>query len=118
MVQCHISNCLRKTFSLSSLITGLDWKLFRFPFSCFNSVYLLPRVKERDVSNTAQVLCRFKGYYNVSCGTENIFCDITYFPRKCALFVAHFVFLVYKNADVDNFFSKSLRRMAKLFMQI
>ena len=29
-------------------------------------------------------LCRFKGYYNVFCGTENIFCDITYFPHKCA----------------------------------
>ena len=48
-------------------------------------------------------LCRFKGYYNVFCGTENIFCDITYFPHKCATFV---VILVYKNADVD--FPKSL----------
>ena len=37
-------------------------------------------------------LCRFKGYYNVLCGTENIFCDITYFPHKCATFVVLFVF--------------------------
>ena len=36
--------------------------------------------------------CRFKGYYNVFCGTENIFCDITYFPHKCATFVVPFVF--------------------------
>ena len=34
----------------------------------------------------------FKGYYNVFCGTENIFCDITYFPHKCATFVVLFVF--------------------------
>ena len=121
-------------------------------------------------------LCRFKGYYNVFCGTENIFCDITYFPHKCATFLVLFVFwftkmltltiftqnrwgvwlnslcrlkiiimcfveqkhflwyyvfssqmrhlygslciLVYKNADVDNFYSKSTRSMAKVFMQI
>ena len=37
-------------------------------------------------------LYRFNGYYNVFCGTENIFCDITYFPRKCATFVIPFVF--------------------------
>ena len=37
-------------------------------------------------------LYRFKGYYNVFCGTENIFCDITYFPHKCATFVVPFVF--------------------------
>ena len=37
-------------------------------------------------------LYRFKGYYNVFCGTENIFCDITYFPHKCATFVVSFVF--------------------------
>ena len=37
-------------------------------------------------------LCRFKGYYNVFCGTENIFCDIRYFPHKCATFVVPFVF--------------------------
>ena len=36
-------------------------------------------------------LCRFKGYYNVFCGTGNIFCDITYFPHKCAIFVVPFV---------------------------
>ena len=48
-------------------------------------------------------LYRFKGYYNVFCGTENIFCDITYFPHKCATFVGSLCILVYKNADVDNF---------------
>ena len=37
-------------------------------------------------------VCRFKGCYNLNCGTENIFCDITYFPRKCAIFVVPFVF--------------------------
>ena len=37
-------------------------------------------------------LCRFKGYYNVFCGTENIFCDNTYFPHKCATFMVPFVF--------------------------
>ena len=37
-------------------------------------------------------LCRFEGYYNVFRGTENIFCDITYFPHKCATFVVPFVF--------------------------
>ena len=37
-------------------------------------------------------LCRFKGYYNVFCGTGNIFCDITYFPHKCATFMVPFVF--------------------------
>ena len=37
-------------------------------------------------------LCSFKGYYNVFCGTENIFCDITYFPHKCATFMVPFVF--------------------------
>ena len=36
--------------------------------------------------------CRFNGYYNVFRGTENIFCDITYFPHKCATFVVPFVF--------------------------
>ena len=34
---------------------------------------------------------RFKGYYNLFCGTENIFCDIRYFPHKCATFVVPFV---------------------------
>ena len=37
-------------------------------------------------------LCRFKGYYNLFRETENIFCDITYFPHKCATFVVPFVF--------------------------
>ena len=37
-------------------------------------------------------LYRFKGYHNVFRGTENIFCDITYFPHKCVTFVVPFVF--------------------------
>ena len=41
-------------------------------------------------------LCRFKGYYNVFRGTENIFCDITYFPHKCATFEVPFVFWITK----------------------
>ena len=61
-------------------------------------------------------LYRFKGYYNVFCGTENIFCDITYFPHK--YLCGSLCILVYKNADVDNFYFKSLRSMAKIFMQI
>ena len=36
--------------------------------------------------------CRFNGYYNMFRGTGNIFCDITYFPNKCATFVVPFVF--------------------------
>ena len=63
-------------------------------------------------------LCRFKGYYNLFCGTENTFCDITYFPHKCATFVVPFVFLVYKNADVYSFYSKSLRSMATISIHI
>ena len=35
-------------------------------------------------------LYRFKGYYNVFCGTKT--CDITYFPHKHATFVVPFVF--------------------------
>ena len=138
--------------------------------------------KNADVDNFyscvwLKFLYRFKVLSNVFCGTENIFCDITYFPHKCATFVVPLVFwytkmltltiftqnrrgvwlkflyrfkgyynvfcgtvkyflwyyvfssqmrhlcgslciLVYKNADVDNFYSKSLRSMAKMFMQI
>ena len=33
-----------------------------------------------------------KGIYNVFCETVNIFCDITYFPHKCATFLVPFVF--------------------------
>ena len=49
--------------------------------------------KNADVDNfyLTKFLYRFKDYYNVFCGTENIFCDITYFPHKCATFVP-FVF--------------------------
>ena len=60
----------------------------------------------------------FKGYYNVFRGTENIFCGITYFPHKCATFVVPFVFWFIKNADVDNFYSKSLWSMAIICIQI
>ena len=63
-------------------------------------------------------LYRFKDYYNVFRGTEKIFCDITYFPHKCATFDGSLCILVYKNADVDNFYSKSTRTMAKVSIQI
>ena len=33
-----------------------------------------------------------KCYYNVFCGTGNIFSDITHFPHKCATFLLPFVF--------------------------
>ena len=46
----------------------------------------------KSLRSMAKILGRFKGYYNVFCGTENIFCDITYFPHKCATFVVPFVF--------------------------
>ena len=49
--------------------------------------------------------------------TENIFCDITYFPHNCATFVVSFVFWFTK-FDVDNFYSKSLTSIAKIFIQI
>ena len=70
--------------------------------------------KNADVDNFSQnrwgvwlkFLYRFKGYYNVFRGTENIFCDITYFPHKCATFVVPFCNLVYKNADVEQFLLK------------
>ena len=68
----------------------------------------------KSLRSMAKVLYRFKGYYNVFRGTENIFCDITYFPHKCATLCGSLCILVYKNADVDNFHSKSLRSMAKV----
>ena len=46
----------------------------------------------KSTSSMAKVLYRFKVLSNVFCGTENIFCDITYFPHKCATFVVPFVF--------------------------
>ena len=61
---------------------------------------------------------RFKGCYNLYCGTENIFCDITLFSSQMRHLCGSLCILVYKNADVDNFYSKSLRSMAKLFIQI
>ena len=51
--------------------------------------------------------------YNVFCGTENIFCDITYFPHKCATFVVPFVFWFTKMLK----FTKSLRSMAKFALK-
>ena len=66
----------------------------------------------KSLRSMAKILCRFKGYYNVFCGTENIFCDITYFPHKCATFMVPFV--VYKNADVEIFTQNRL--WLKFFM--
>ena len=46
----------------------------------------------KSLRSMAEVLYRFKGYYNLFRGRENIFCDITYFPQKCTTFVVPFVF--------------------------
>ena len=54
----------------------------------------------------------------VFCETESIFGDIAYFYQKLASFVVPFVFLVCKIADVDIYFSNSLRWTAKLFMAV
>ena len=73
----------------------------------------------KSLRSMAKVLYSdLKMYYNVFRGTENIFCDITYFPHKCATFDGSLCILVYKNADVDNFYSKSMRTMAKVSIQI
>ena len=66
-------------------------------------------------------LYRFKGYHNVFRGTENIFCDITYFPHKCATFVVPFVFWYTKMLTLKFWLLKNvviLRSMAKMFIQI
>ena len=63
-------------------------------------------------------LYRFKGNYNVFCGTVNIFCHITYFSSQMRHLFGSLCILVYKNADVDNFYSKSLRSMVKIIIQI
>ena len=60
-----------------------------------------------------------KVYYNVFRGTENhVSVILRIFSYKCATFVVPFVFWYTKNVDVDNFYSKSLRSMAKIFIQI
>ena len=51
-------------------------------------------------------LYRFNGYHNVFRGTENIFCDITYFPHKCATFVVPFVFWYTKMLTLTIFTQK------------
>ena len=47
------------------------------------------------------------------CGTENIFCDITYFPHICTTFVVPFVFWYTKMLTLTILSSKSLRSMAE-----
>ena len=70
--------------------------LFVFWFTkCWRWQFLLVEIVEWFMANNF-FLYRFKGYYNVFCGTVNIFCDITYFPHKCATFVVLFVFLFTK----------------------
>ena len=59
-----------------------------------------------------KLLYRFKGCYNVLRGTDNSFCDITYFPHKCATFVVPLYFGIQKCWRWQ-FYSKSLRSMAK-----
>ena len=56
-----------------------------------------------------------KVYYNVFCGTENIFCDITYFPHKCATFVVPFVFCFTKMLTLTIFTQNRWGSMAKFF---
>ena len=61
-------------------------------------------------------LYRFKVFYNVFCGTENIFCDITYFPHKCATFVVPFVFWFTKMLTLTIFTLKSFMQRSVLWM--
>ena len=46
----------------------------------------------KSLRSMSKIFIQILGYYNVLCGTENIFCHITYFPHKCATFVVPFVF--------------------------
>ena len=59
-----------------------------------------------------------KGYDKFFCGTESIFGDILNFLQKLASFMVLCTFLIGKNADVDNFYSKSLRWRANLLIGI
>ena len=59
-----------------------------------------------------------KGYDNFFCGTESIFRDIMYFLQKLASFMVLCVFLIGKNANVDNFYSKSQRWRANLLIGV
>ena len=66
---------------------------FVVPFvSWFTKMLTLTIFSQNRWGVWLKCVCRFKGYYNLFCGTENIFCDITYFPHKCATFVVPFVF--------------------------
>ena len=82
----------QKTFSviLRIFLTNAPHLWFPLYFGiqkCWRWQFLLKKVE-----SMAKCLYRFKGYNNVLRGTENIFCDITYFPHKCATFVVPFVF--------------------------
>ena len=59
-----------------------------------------------------------KGYGKFFCGTESIFRDIMYFLPKLASFMVLCTFLIGKNADIDNFYSKSLGWRTKLLIRI
>ena len=65
------------------------WFLFVF---WFTKMLTLTIFTQNHLGVWLIFLCRFKGYYNVFRGTEDIFCDITYFPHKCATFEVPFVF--------------------------
>ena len=58
-------------------------------------------------------LYRFKGYYNVFCGRK-YFLWYYVFSSQMRHLCGSLCILVYKNADVDNFYSKSLRSMSKI----
>ena len=59
-----------------------------------------------------------KGNDKFFCGTKSIFRNIMYFLQKLAWFMVLCMFLVCKNADVDNLFSKSLRWKMKILANI
>ena len=68
------------------------WATFVVPFVFwFTKMLTLTIFTHNRWGVWLKFLFRFKGCYNVFCGTENIFCDITYFPHKCATFVVPFV---------------------------
>ena len=126
-------NFSKSTSSMAKIFKDLNYNVFRgtenifcdityFPHKCatflvpfvlwFTKMLTLTIFTQNRRGVWLKFLYRFKDY-NVFCGTVNIFCDITYFPHKCATFL---VPMVYKNADVDNFYS--VRSMAKMFMQV
>ena len=90
-----LSNVFCGTENIFCDITYFPHKCATFvvPFVfCFTKMLTLTIFTQNHWGVWLNSLCRFKDYYNVCRGTENIFCDITYFPHKCATFVVPFVF--------------------------